>query len=424
MFDQQGDISDDDSDEPSSSHAKDDALASFREQWQQELRISNKKKQDGEFKNSKNVLQDKKEEENIEKKAKTWYLKGAELEKAGIFYEAIQCYKKAVQLVPDIEFKVCQKPTTRVETFTSQEDAQELYHPEEDSDDEEIKDGAVFAHIQRKMAKSLTICEPGYEQRAMHISSLPTEILLYIFKWVVSSDLDLRSLEICSMVSRGFYLVARDSEIWKLSCLRVWGANCGTPTSNYPTWREMFIHRPRLHFNGCYISKTTYIRHGENSFQDQFYRPWHLVTYYRYLRFFPDGTVLMLTTPDEPHQSVSLLKNRNGKTPLSGHYRLKDDRVILVVQDQKKTAVKKGKNVSNKWQHENGEQTFHLEFQILNGNNKRKHMQLVWKYYDIFIENKNGTVSKSGFDIVNSRFPPLWFSRVKSYTKETDSCLI
>lgn len=46
----------------------------------------------------------------------------------------------------------------------------------------------------------------------------------------------------------------------------------------------MFIERARLHFNGCYISKTTYIRHGENSFQDQFYRPWHIVEYYRYLR--------------------------------------------------------------------------------------------------------------------------------------------
>lgn len=109
------------------------------------------------------------------------------------------------------------------------------------------------------------------------------EILLYIFKWIVSSDLDLRSLEICSAVCRGFYLCARDSEIWRLACIRTWGLNCGT-LSDYKTWRQMFIERPRLHFHGCYISKTTYIRHGENSFQDQFYRPWHFVAYYRYLR--------------------------------------------------------------------------------------------------------------------------------------------
>lgn len=64
---------------------------------------------------------------------------------------------------------------------------------------------------------------------------------------------------------------------------RVWGVNCGG-LSNFESWRQMYIERPHIHFHGCYISKTTYIRHGENSFQDQFYRPWHLVEYFRYLR--------------------------------------------------------------------------------------------------------------------------------------------
>lgn len=65
---------------------------------------------------------------------------------------------------------------------------------------------------------------------------------------------------------------------------RTWGVNCGTSTGSYKSWRDMFIERPRVNFNGCYISKNTYIRNGENSFQDQFYRPWYLVAYYRYLR--------------------------------------------------------------------------------------------------------------------------------------------
>nr|CAI5853653.1 unnamed protein product [Callosobruchus analis] len=83
---------------------------------------------------------------------------------------------------------------------------------------------------------------------------------------------------------RGLYLCARDPEVWHLACLRVWGISCGQTPGKYNSWRCMFIERPRVHFNGCYISKTTYIRNGENSFQDQFYRPWHLVAYYRYLR--------------------------------------------------------------------------------------------------------------------------------------------
>ncbi len=37
-------------------------------------------------------------------------------------------------------------------------------------------------------------------------------------QWVVSSELDVRSLEVCSQVSRGFYVAARDEEIWRLVC--------------------------------------------------------------------------------------------------------------------------------------------------------------------------------------------------------------
>ena len=59
--------------------------------------------------------------------------------------------------------------------------------------------------------------------QTLHISSLPFEVLIAILKWVVSSDLDLRSLELCSQVCRGFYLAARSNDIWKPVCLRTWG---------------------------------------------------------------------------------------------------------------------------------------------------------------------------------------------------------
>lgn len=103
---------------------------------------------------------------------------------------------------------------------------------------------------------------------------------MYIFRWVVSSDLDLRSLEQLSQVCRGFYICARDPEIWRLACLKVWGRSC-IKLVPYTSWREMFLERPRVRFDGVYISKTTYIRQGEQSL-DGFYRAWHQVEYYRY----------------------------------------------------------------------------------------------------------------------------------------------
>lgn len=48
---------------------------------------------------------------------------------------------------------------------------------------------------------------------------------------------------------------------------------------------------------GCYISKLSYVRPGEKSL-DNFYRPFHVVEYYRYVRFFPDGKSYVYFFPD------------------------------------------------------------------------------------------------------------------------------
>lgn len=71
--------------------------------------------------------------------------------------------------------------------------------------------------------------------------------------------------------------------------VRTWGIRTGSLDPIFPSWREMYLNRPRVNFNGVYISKVSYVRHGEASFQDQFYRPYHLVIYYRLIRFFSDG---------------------------------------------------------------------------------------------------------------------------------------
>lgn len=54
--------------------------------------------------------------------------------------------------------------------------------------------------------------------QAGHISNLPPEMLSQIFNWVVSENLDFRSLENCSQVCQGFYLCARNMMLWKAAC--------------------------------------------------------------------------------------------------------------------------------------------------------------------------------------------------------------
>ncbi|ESO01916.1 hypothetical protein HELRODRAFT_65544, partial [Helobdella robusta] len=159
-----------------------------------------------------------------------------------------------------------------------------------------------------------------------HISALPVEILTYIFKWVVSSNLDTDSLESLALVCKSFYSLARAEDIWKLICMRTWEKNIAL--SSYSSFRQMFMKRPRVKFNGCYINKTTYFRSGEKSF-DGLYKPMHVVHSFRYLRFYPEGTVYMLTSPKLPLNVLPDLKTRNTYVQglLQGHYKLNNDKV-------------------------------------------------------------------------------------------------
>lgn len=79
----------------------------------------------------------------------------------------------------------------------------------------------------------------------------------------------------------------------------------------------MYLHRPRLRYNGCYINKTSYIRDGENNFQDHFYRPWHLVEYFRYLRYitvFQYSIIISLYKTSYFHNHITkLIKNPKQK---------------------------------------------------------------------------------------------------------------
>ena len=83
-------------------------------------------------------------------------------------------------------------------------------------------------------------------------------------------------------------------------------------TSTYPDHRTMFRLRPRIRFNGCYISTVNYTRPGGSTpSQVSWNTPVHIVTYYRYLRFFRDGSCVSLQTTAEPLDVVHHLTKAN-----------------------------------------------------------------------------------------------------------------
>lgn len=90
-------------------------------------------------------------------------------------------------------------------------------------------------------------------------------------------------------------------------------------TLTYPTHKIMFQKRPRLRFSGCYISTVNYTRPGAPTpSQVSWNTPVHIVTYYRYLRFFRDGSCVSLLTTTEPTDVVHYLCKENLHTHHTG----------------------------------------------------------------------------------------------------------
>nr|XP_015218789.1 PREDICTED: F-box only protein 9 [Lepisosteus oculatus] len=391
-------------------------LSAFRAQWMSELMPPAGSSGANRGPLSRSADLKRKQEMAREEKARELFLKAVEEEQNGAVYEAIKYYRRAMQLVPDIEFKINY-------TRSPDPDGVGVNYMDENESDGEVAD--LLTYFQQQLTlqdSSLKICQPETDISQMHISALPLEVLMYIFRWVVSSDLDLRALEQLALVCRGFYICARDPEIWRSACFRVWGRNC-TKTNPFNSWREMFLERPRVRFDGVYISKTTYIRQGEESL-DGFYRAWHQVEYYRYLRFFPDGQVMMLTTPEDPLSIVPRLRSRNTRmeSVLLGHYRLSQDtdnqtKVFAVVSKRKdeKPAEYQKSRYFRRGPVQDTEHSFHVGLQLCSGGRQRFN-KLTWIHHSCHITYRSSEETVVTAFEVDKMYTPLFFARVKSYT--------
>ncbi|KAG7262497.1 hypothetical protein CRUP_035423 [Coryphaenoides rupestris] len=284
-----------------------------------------------------------------------------------------------MQLVPDIEFKI------NYNRFDK--DKGENYLAK--NVDGDIED--LLAYFQQQLILEDSwpkICLPETRMSQMHISALPPEVLMYIFRWVVSSELDMRTLEQLSLVCRGFYICARDSDLWRSACLRVWGRTTLAP---FKSWREMFLERPRVRFDGVYISKVSYVRQGEESL-DGFYRAWHHVAYYRV-------------------ESVML-----------GYFRLSQEtdnqtKVFVVVSKKKEEGpeVQRNRFCRRNPAAPEAEHSFHVGLRVPSGG-RQCFNKLTWIHHSCHITYRpTGETVVTAFDMDNM-YAPFFFARVKSYT--------
>ncbi|KIK61815.1 hypothetical protein GYMLUDRAFT_224945 [Collybiopsis luxurians FD-317 M1] len=183
------------------------------------------------------------------------------------------------------------------------------------------------------------IFEPEDEQESVPFNMLPDEMIVNILK-----ILDPSSLERFASVNRRARVVTLDSSIWRkfvhdtykppqVPILPPDGQSFLEYLSEQYLYdfRKLYIEHPRIRLDGVYIAVCHYIRQGlsENSWVNVN----HLITYHRYLRFFPNGQVISLLTNEEqpPAQVIPLLQPslRGVKGLFFGNWHLDGTTVVL-----------------------------------------------------------------------------------------------
>lgn len=172
-------------------------LESFRLQWKAEL-----KKRVGGDKTKSNTNSVEKSEPSItdgvdhdalntvEEQAKNWFLQGVGLERKGELYDAVRCYRRAIQLVPDIEYRVS---TSTGAAHNSSETSSSAGSPndsenERDSDgegDDDVEDGPLTVKFLKIIeANGWNFFQKVREDNKSHLNDLPVEVLSYILRYV------------------------------------------------------------------------------------------------------------------------------------------------------------------------------------------------------------------------------------------------
>lgn len=129
-----------------------------------------------------------------EEKAEKFYMEALHLERNGDIVESISLFHKATLLDPNVEAKVNGSENKQNEC------------------NKDAIDVDLISRFESSLPKDFLLSNDK------NISDLNRNLIVKILKYLISIDFDLLSLENCALVSRRFYLCARDSEIWEMIC--------------------------------------------------------------------------------------------------------------------------------------------------------------------------------------------------------------
>ncbi|KAI9250150.1 hypothetical protein BDA99DRAFT_522987 [Phascolomyces articulosus] len=248
---------------------------------------------------------------------------------------------------------------------------------------------------------------PKVDYKPISIAKLPDEMLVQVLGHLVVYSIS--SMPAFALVCKRFFLATRSASLWRHACEHVFRA----PTMSLEQsrqyqaefvrtlydgyWLRMFIERPRLRFDGVYISVCQYIRPGRS--ETAWTQPVHLVTYYRYLRFFPDGRIIKYLSTDEPTDVVRLLTpDFSRRQVFHGRFSLEDESGGQVAIDMRDKTRPRDR--------------FQMML-FIKSTSRGRHNKLGWLSYS---SKKDGREEGTTYDLNMMR--PYFFSVVRSYRKQ------
>lgn len=307
----------------------------------------------------------------------------------------------------------------------------------------------------------------GMPQPPCPIAELPEEILVHILHDVAMADVG-DFVRLSSVCKRFAWLVATEDSTWRQICLglkfgftgmhyhfattinwaplpeertllddpdeaarrreeEAYASTIALLNMTYHSWQRMFRRRPRIRFNGCYISTVNYIRAGQQTNSLAWNSPVHIVTYYRYLRLFRDGTAITLCTVEEPANVVhhmtreALALHKGGEmahlpSSVMQHALRARWRLSSAADDTDSLEESKGVSLAESEgdlfveSDGGGNYLYRMELSLRTAGKAGRNNRLMWRGFYSF--NKTG---EEWDELSLKEFKPFFFSRVKSY---------
>ncbi|KAF7722559.1 hypothetical protein EC973_002949 [Apophysomyces ossiformis] len=286
------------------------------------------------------------------------YIEAVDNERQGKLGPAINAYRRAFKLNPDIDLDYKRHYQTHIAPTINGTQRAGSKEPDGggiDDDDtfyhvvpignEYVPPAAAredpLADLIQQFSDENPQYIPAIDYKPVWIAKLPNEILVHVLRKLILRSV--ASVANFALVCKNFFLLTRSPSLWRFICEHAFKTPGMTleQSKRYQMeavkmfgghWMRMFIERPRIRYDGVYISTCHYIRMGSS---DTWNQPLYLITYYRYLRFFPNGRVVKHVTTEEPANVVKQLGyNYTKRQAFHGRFDVDGDHIVIEMRDR------------------------------------------------------------------------------------------